>query len=55
MELAGLQDILTKTYGSRNPVNVVKATVQGLHSISEAKKTARLRQQMKEPGEAKKK
>jgi small subunit ribosomal protein S5 len=52
MELAGVQDILTKTYGSRNPVNVVKATVQGLHSISDAKKTARLRQKMKESGEA---
>jgi small subunit ribosomal protein S5 len=44
MELAGVQDVLTKTYGSRNPVNVVKATVQGLHTISREREIARLRQ-----------
>jgi small subunit ribosomal protein S5 len=52
MELAGVQDILTKTYGSRNPVNVVKATVQGLNAIAEARETARFRKQMRKPGEA---
>lgn len=46
MELAGLQDVLTKTYGSRNPVNVVKATVQGLHSISKAREVAGLREKL---------
>jgi len=30
LELAGVHDILTKTYGSTNPRNVVEATVQGL-------------------------
>ncbi|MFW6113814.1 MAG: 30S ribosomal protein S5 [Actinomycetota bacterium] len=43
MELAGVQDVLTKTYGSRNPVNVVKATVQGLYEISKARDVARIR------------
>jgi len=52
MELAGVQDILTKTYGSRNPVNVVKATVKGLHSIREAQETARLRQRIGKAGKA---
>jgi small subunit ribosomal protein S5 len=44
MELSGVQDVLTKTYGSRNQVNVVKATVEGLRSISKAKEVARLRE-----------
>ncbi|MCH2112663.1 MAG: 30S ribosomal protein S5 [Planctomycetes bacterium] len=30
MELAGVKDVLTKAYGSTNPMNLVKATVDGL-------------------------
>ena len=30
LEIAGVHDILTKTYGSTNPVNVVRATMDGL-------------------------
>ncbi len=44
MELSGIQDVLTKTYGSRNPVNVVKATVQGLKAMSKAREVAHIRQ-----------
>ncbi|MDD3718210.1 MAG: 30S ribosomal protein S5 [Actinomycetota bacterium] len=43
IELSGVQDILTKTYGSRNPVNVVKATVEGLKSINRTREVAKLR------------
>ena len=30
MEMAGVKDVVTKSLGSRNPINVVKATMDGL-------------------------
>lgn len=33
LELAGVHDVLAKCYGSTNPVNVVRATVNGLASM----------------------
>ncbi|MFC1557168.1 30S ribosomal protein S5 [candidate division KSB1 bacterium] len=41
MELAGIQNILTKSIGTSNPHNVVKATMQGLSSLLDTYTVAR--------------
>ena len=32
-ECAGVRNVLAKSYGSRNPINVVRATIKGLAEI----------------------
>jgi small subunit ribosomal protein S5 len=44
LESAGVQDILAKTIGSRNPNNVVKATMQGLTSLRTREQEEQFRQ-----------
>ena len=34
LEVAGVQNVLAKCYGSTNPVNVVRATYEGLRSMT---------------------
>ena len=43
VELAGIKNITTKSYGSRNPINTVKATFEGLKALRSPEKIAALR------------
>ena len=43
LELAGVHDILTKSMGSNNPINLVKATLNGLLSVRTKQSVERLR------------
>ena len=43
LELAGIHDILTKSLGSSNPINVVYATIEGLRSLRTAEQVAKMR------------
>lgn len=43
LELAGIKDILTKSLGSSNANNMVRATMEALRSLKRAEEVARLR------------
>ena len=40
LEVAGIQNVLAKCYGSTNPVNVVRATVKGLNAMQSPESVA---------------
>ena len=43
MESVGVQDVLTKSLGTKNPFNVLRATMEGLISLRDAAGVARVR------------
>ena len=43
LELAGIHDILSKSLGTQNPINLVKATVAGLRGLRTPEEVAQLR------------
>ena len=43
LELAGVKDIRTKSYGSNNKINMVKATIEALKKLRNAEEVAKLR------------
>ncbi len=43
LELAGVGDILSKSLGTNTPVNMIRATIQGLTQLKRAEEVAKLR------------
>ena len=40
LEAAGVRDVLTKSLGANNPINVVRATMEGLTNLVTAEQAA---------------
>lgn len=43
MELAGIRNVLTKVYGSRNPINVIQAALDALRRLRSPHEIAKMR------------
>jgi small subunit ribosomal protein S5 len=43
LELAGIRDVLSKSLGTQNPINLVKATMTGLQGLRRPEEVAKLR------------
>ena len=43
LELAGVRDIRTKSFGTNNPINMVKATLEALKQLRSAEEVAKMR------------
>ena len=46
LELAGIRDVLAKSLGTTNPINMLKATVDGLRDLRRPEDVARSRGQV---------
>ena len=51
MEMAGVKDVVTKSLGSRNPINVVKATMDGLTKMADPDTAVAIRKGLPLPGQ----
>ena len=43
LEMAGVKDIRTKSFGTNNPINMVKATIEALKQLRSAEEVAKMR------------
>ena len=43
LEMAGIKDIRTKSFGTNNPINMVKATIEALKRVRSAEQVAKMR------------
>lgn len=43
LELAGVNDIVTKSLGANTPINMIRATIEGLTQLKRAEEVAKLR------------
>ena len=43
LELAGVRNIRTKSFGTNNPINMVKATIEALRQLRSAEEVAKMR------------
>ncbi|KAB7704625.1 30S ribosomal protein S5 [Bacillus aerolatus] len=43
LELGGVEDILSKSHGSSTPINMVRATLEGIKQLKRAEEVAKLR------------
>jgi len=50
MELCGIKDILTKSLGSTNPLNIIRATLEAFKRIAYLSEVAKLRQDVSVKG-----
>ena len=50
LELGGVRDVLTKSIGTQNPINLVKATMDGLVRLRRPEEVAELRGSDRPPG-----